>query len=183
MKLFLKKLWNIITSLLVVVVLFFTFSLIGPKLTGMEMYVVMSGSMEPTYKTGSVIYVRESETIEINDVVTFQLNENTVATHRIINETKDENGKLAYVTKGDANENEDANLLYPENIIGKAVFTIPYLGYVISYIQQPPGLYVAIALGVSVVLMMILSDLLFEEDDKVITEENSVHIKKGGREK
>ena len=70
------------------------------------------------------------------------------------------------MTKGDANNQKDAALLYPSQILGKAVFTIPYLGYVIAFIQQPPGLYIAISLAVAVVLMTMLTDLILDKSNK-----------------
>lgn len=181
MKNIIHKIWNFITSILVIVVFVFASSLVIPKFIGMDIYVVLSGSMEPTYKTGGIIYVQNVETtdLEIDDVITFQLNENVIATHRIVEIINDDSG-LAYRTKGDANDNVDANLVRENQVIGTPILTIPYMGYIISYIQNPPGTYMAIALGVSVVLMVILSDLLFEDED---TGANSVNIENERKEK
>ena len=47
-----------------------------------------------------------------------------------------------------------------KNLIGVPVFSIPYLGYLSNYIQNPPGMYVAIAAGAMLLLMMFLPELL-----------------------
>ena len=81
-----KKIWNGINGVLIVLVLLMAFALVGVRLFGLDIYVVLSGSMEPAYQTGSVIYVKEADTdgLEAGDVITFYLNEDTIATHRII---------------------------------------------------------------------------------------------------
>lgn len=167
MKQIVKKIWNITTTFLIIVVAIFSMTLVVPKVLGVNMYVILSGSMEPSYQTGGVVFVEDTDRndIKINDVVTYRVNGNTIVTHRVV-DIVDEEDEISYITKGDANSEADNNCVYPENIIGKVMFTIPYLGYAISYIQQPPGMYVAIALGISVMLMMMLSDLIFSDDKK-----------------
>ena len=77
------------------------------------------------------------------------LDENTVATHRVVGIVPDEEDPtvIRFRTKGDANEAEDARLVHYKNVIGTPVFSIPYLGYATNYIQHPPGMYVAISAG------------------------------------
>jgi len=78
-----------------------------------------------------------------------------VVTHRIADVVPDEDDPdtLWFITKGDANQSEDASPVHYRNVIGKAVFSIPYLGYLSHYIQNPPGLY--IALGVGAVMLIL----------------------------
>ena len=73
---------------------------------------------------------------------------------------------IRFRTKGDANEAEDGGLVHYKNVIGTPVFTIPYLGYVTSYIQHPPGTYIAIAGGAILLLLVFLPDLLFSDKQK-----------------
>ena len=72
---------------------------------------------------------------------------------------------LRFRTKGDANDSPDGGLVHYKNVIGVPVFTIPYLGYVANYIQQPPGMYVAISAGAILLLLVFLPDL-FSDDKK-----------------
>ena len=164
-----KKLWNAITTVLVILVVIGALLLVGVRLIGFNVFTVLSGSMEPTYHTGSVIYVKDVDyrELEPGDVITFMLSEDTVATHRIVEVIPDEEDPtvLRYRTKGDANEAEDGGLVHYKNVIGTPVFTIPYLGYVAAYIQQPPGMYVAISCGALLIMLTFLPDLFEKEEE------------------
>jgi signal peptidase len=65
-----------------------------------------------------------------------------------------------FYTKGDANETADAAPVHFNNLIGVPVFSIPLLGYVSYYIQQPPGTYVAIGLVALLLIAVFLPDFL-----------------------
>lgn len=146
-----KKIWNIITNIIVVLAVILAVALVGVRLVGLQVFTVLSGSMEPTYHVGSLIYVKDVDykELEAGDVITFMLDEDTVATHRITEVVPDEEepDTLRYRTKGDANDAEDGKLVHYKNVIGSPVFTIPYLGYFADYIQNPPGTYVAISVA------------------------------------
>ena len=164
-----KKIWNWLTTILVVLVVILAILLVGARLVGLQVFTVLSGSMEPTYHVGSLIYVKDVDPFELEsgDVITFMLDENTVATHRIVEVVPDEedDSVVRFRTKGDANENVDGSLVHYKNVIGSPVFTIPYLGYAVSYIQNPPGTYVAISAGAILLLLVFLPDL-FGDDKK-----------------
>ena len=164
-----KKIWKCITSVLVALVVIVALLLVGARLIGLQVFTVLSGSMEPTYHVGSLIYVKDVDPFELEsgDVITFMLDENTVATHRIVEVVPDEedDSVVRFRTKGDANESVDGSLVHYKNVIGSPVFTIPQLGYVVSYIQNPPGTYVAISAGAILLLLVFLPDL-FDGDKK-----------------
>ena len=160
-----KKVWNIITTVIVVLVVIFAVLLIGVRLFGVQVYSVISGSMEPEYPVGSLIYVKEVDPseIEVDDVITYVLPSETPSTHRVVR--IDEENQLFY-TKGDANETEDGVPVHFKNLIGTPVFKIPYLGYVAYYIQHPPGMYIAIAAGAILLILVFLPDLFKKEKKK-----------------
>ena len=164
-----KKIWKCITSVLVALVVIVALLLVGARLIGLQVFTVLSGSMEPAYHVGSLIYVKDVDPFELEsgDVITFMLDENTVATHRIVEVVPDEedDSVVRFRTKGDANENVDGSLVHYKNVIGSPVFTVPQLGYVVSYIQNPPGTYVAISAGAILLLLVFLPDL-FDGDKK-----------------
>lgn len=164
-----KKIWNIISNIIVALVVILAIALVGVRLVGLQVFTVLSGSMEPTYPVGSIIYVKDVDykELEAGDVITFMLDKDTVATHRITEVVPDEEepDTLRYRTAGDANEAEDGSLVHYKNVIGSPVFTIPYLGYFADYIQNPPGTYVAISVGAVLLLLVFLPDL-FSSDDK-----------------
>lgn len=161
----LKKIWNITTTTLVVIVVILALLLAGARVIGLQVFTVLSGSMEPAYHVGSLIYVKsvDYQDLESGDVITFMLDENTVATHRITGIVPDEEDPtvLRYRTKGDANDTEDGALVHYRNVIGTPVFTIPLLGYAANFIQNPPGTYLAIS-GCALLLMLVFLPDLFE---------------------
>ncbi len=164
-----KRIWNGVTTILVALVVVLAIALAGVRLVGIQVFTVLSGSMEPTYHTGSLIYVKKADYTElkVGDVITFLLDEDTIATHRIVEVVPDEDDptEIRFRTKGDANEAVDGGLVYYQNVIGKPFFTIPQLGYLAAYIQSPPGLYLAMAAGAILLLLVFLPELLFSEKE------------------
>lgn len=164
-----KKIWNGFTTILVVLVVILAILLVGVRLVGMQVFTVLSGSMEPVYHTGSLIYVKTVDPfeLEVGDDITFLLDEDTVATHRIIEVVPDENDSsvVRFRTQGVANDAPDGSLVHYKNVIGSPVFTIPKLGYVASYIQNPPGTYVAISVGAILLALVFIPDLFAADDE------------------
>jgi signal peptidase len=166
-----KKVWGVFSTVLVAAAVILALLLAGARLLGMQVFTVLSGSMEPAYHVGSLIYVKsvEPSEVQLGDPITFVLNEQlTVATHRVVGIEVDEEGVIRFQTKGDANNSVDGGLVHQENLLGEPVFTIPYLGYVAEFIQNPPGTYITIAAGAVLILLLFLPELIeaFTEDDK-----------------
>ncbi|MGN1334481.1 MAG: signal peptidase I [Anaerovoracaceae bacterium] len=163
----LKKAWSIFTTAIVAIVVLLAVLLAGVRLAGFDVYTVLSGSMEPAYHVGSLIYVKDAaaEEIQVGDPITFVLNEDlVVATHRVV-EIDAEN--QYFYTKGDANDYVDGSPVHFNNLIGKPVFSIPYLGYFADYVQNPPGMYVAISVGAVLLLLIFLPEIMAAvADDK-----------------
>lgn len=112
---------------------------------------------------GSVIYVKEVEpdTLKVGDAISFMISENTVATHRIIEVIPDKNDAnvIRFRTKGDNNDIADTNPVHCNNVLGKVVGTIPLLGYLSDYVQNPPGTYIALGAAMILVLAVFLPDI------------------------
>ncbi|MBQ0101713.1 MAG: signal peptidase I [Firmicutes bacterium] len=157
-----EKILNIFTSVLVGLVVLAALFLMGARIVGLQVYTVISGSMEPTYYPGDLIYVKraQAEEIKVGDPVTFVLNEDLiVATHRV---TKIDYENQRFYTKGDNNMIEDIDPVHFKNLIGKPIFRIPYLGYTSKWVQSPPGLYIAIAAGIALLGLVFIPDLFRE---------------------
>lgn len=155
-----KKIWNIVTTALVVLVVLCAILLMGSRVLGFRVFNVISGSMSPKYNVGDLIYVKEVDPsrIEVGDPITFIQDESlVVATHRVV-EIDTEN--QVFYTKGDANDVVDASPVHFKNVIGVPKFSVPLLGYVSDYIQSPPGTYVAIGAGVGLLVLLFLPDYL-----------------------
>lgn len=156
----LKKVWNTASTVLVVVIVLCAVFLMGSRLLGFRVYTVLSGSMRPTYSEGDLLYVKQVDPTQINvgDPITFIVNENlVVATHRVVR-IDAENQR--FYTKGDANEIEDGDPVHFNNVIGVPKFSIPLLGYVSNYIQNPPGMYITIAAFAVLIVLVFLPDMI-----------------------
>lgn len=182
-----RKTWNIISTVLVSLVVLLALLLVGARVFGLQVFTVLSGSMEPTYHTGSLIYVKKVDpyTIQSGQVITFLLDEDTIATHRVVAVVPDEEDAsvIRFRTKGDANESEDGGLVHYKNVIGTPVFTIPKLGYVASYIQHPPGMYVAIAAGAVLLMLTFLPDIFAPEEKSETESEEKPKRRRAAEEK
>lgn len=148
--------------MLLSVVILLAAALVGVRLFGVEIYTVLSGSMEPVYKTGSVIYVigADRDTLQVGDVITYRMSGDVIATHRIVEVTEQE-GEYWYRTKGDANEIVDGKPVSESQIVGTPVFTVPYLGYLVEYMQSISGRYVMLAIAIFLLIFNILPDVIF----------------------
>lgn len=101
-----------------------------PNVLGFQLFVVESGSMEPTLKVGAVIVSRKPKDpendLKVNDIVTFKTLSKAIVTHRIIEVVINDDGGKTYRTKGDNLQNSpDQELLSPDRVIGVFVARIP----------------------------------------------------------
>lgn len=193
----LKAIWNFITTVLVIIVVILAIALVGVRLIGLTPYTVLSGSMEPAYHVGSLIYDKVIDPADITPgtVITFVLNEDGLyATHRVVEvdvqetvekyivdedgeNVLDEDGQpqvvrvlrdetcYYFTTKGDANASVDGGQVYYKNVIGTPVFSIPYLGYLSSFLQTKRGMTVGICAGAAILLITFIPDVLRSMDD------------------
>ena len=181
-----KKIFDVVTTVLVTLVVVLALLLVGARVVGLRVFTVLSGSMEPTYSPGDLIYVRSIDTenvareVEPGMPLTFVLNEDlVVATHRVVEIDLE---KQHIYTKGDANDTTDAVPVRFENVIGTPVFSIPWLGYVSSYIQSPPGSYIAIAGGAILLILVFLPDLFSKKQTEVTQNNENDTTKERGNE-
>ena len=108
------------------------------KFAGYQAMPVLSGSMEPTMKTGSIAFVRPVAATDVKkgDVVTFQqpdAPEGTFITHRVERLHLTDEGVI-YTTKGDANNFADPWRLKAVGSVGLLEFDVPYVGYAVVYL-------------------------------------------------
>jgi signal peptidase len=156
----LKRIWNVVSTALVVLIVLCAVFLMGSRIMGYRVYTVISGSMEPQYSVGDLVYVKQVDpaTIRVGDDITFVLNEElVVATHRVVR--IDSEHKHIY-TKGLANDTEDTEPVHYKNVLGVVDFAIPVLGYVSNFIQNPPGMYITLGVGAALIILVFLPDFL-----------------------
>ncbi len=153
-----KKISGIVSTVILVIALLFVALFFGGRLFGYRPYVVLSGSMEPTYPTGSLLIVQDAVASDVaaGDPITFRLDDSTVATHRVVRiDTEEEQ----FVTKGDNNDFEDTPISF-DKLVGKPVYSVAGLGYAIGWVTQPTGKYIALAVLALCSLLLLLPELL-----------------------
>ena len=175
-----KKIWKICSSIvsttMMIVLVVMVFLVISskasggePQLFGYQFKTVLSGSMEPTFKTGSVIaveMVEDPSTMKKGDIVTFMEDSNKIVTHRI-DEVVQSGGQEFYRTKGDNNKDADSDLVIPSNVVAQYTgVTIPYLGYFLDFAKSPKG--TALLLIVPGVLLLLYSIVVIMQAVKEI---------------
>lgn len=124
-----------------------------PAVFGVTPMVVLSGSMsgdaEDHIEAGDLIFVTETEAseLEVGDVIAF-MEGKVVVTHRIIEIQTDDDNKLQFITKGDANNATDQRPVSEDNLVGIYMSRIPKLGDFALFLQTPLGMVIFIGIPV-----------------------------------
>lgn len=144
-----------------------------PAIFGYKPFIVMSGSMEAELYKGDLVVVKDvdKKTIKKSDIIAFRDKKNHVVTHRIV-EVINDNGKKAFITKGDNNDTTDVGAVYLNNIEGKYVFKIAKVGNVLLVLQKPMTLFImlTVILIIGIVWIMIGNNKLSKEERKELEE-------------
>ena len=120
-----------------------------PSVLGITPLVVLSGSMSgdaPDHiEAGDLIFVDKAvpSELKVGNVITF-MQGSTVVTHRIIEISTGEDGKLQFLTKGDANNTEDTEPVSEDDLVGIYIGRIPMVGDLTIFMQTPLGMIVFI---------------------------------------
>ena len=142
------------SALLVLAILTALFVLFLPYF-GWRMDIILSDSMSPALRIGSLALTRPVRVgeIKVGDIITYGSPINgELVTHRVMEIKRSE--RLLIRTKGDANEDRDPYLVPPQNIVGRVCFRVPVAGYVAYFLKTPLGFTLALLLpGLALVAM------------------------------
>ncbi|MBT2637782.1 signal peptidase I [Bacillus sp. ISL-39] len=160
MKIAVKIISSLISFVLVLLLIISLYIMVSSRITGSQpsvmgnqLMLVLSGSMEPNIKTGSVVGVKplddkEKLTLKKGDIITFYspIKANTIVTHRI-KEIKGQGNQIEYITQGDNNKTEDPIAVPAQSLIGKyANIHVPYAGYILGFLQSKKGIALSLIL-------------------------------------
>ncbi|MBQ2971355.1 MAG: signal peptidase I [Ruminococcus sp.] len=153
----LKKVFNILGTILLViliavVIVMFNARLSGeaPSVFGYQIFRVSSGSMEPELMIGDVILVREADVEDIHkgDIVTYKGEVDDFAdkfiTHKMIEEPQLVDGKYVFESQGIVEGALPDPLWYEDQLMGEFVCKVPFIDSVYTFFLQPYGLIVFI---------------------------------------
>lgn len=136
-----------------------------------QVKVVLSGSMEPSIRTGSIVVIKPAKQYAIGDIVVFgqDTRQDIPTTHRIVAD-RAVDGVLLFTTKGDANKLPDTTEIRLSDIHGRVALVLPYLGYLLELLRRP--------LGMIVVIIIPALLLIYSEVAKIINEVKKLKVKK-----
>lgn len=126
-----------------------------PNFMGYKPFIVLSGSMEPTIMTGDLAIskeVKDKTTLKVGDVISFQIKDKIVVTHRIVEVTR-QDGELAFKTRGDNNYEDDQNLVKASAVEGIYVKRIAGAGNIAMFIQKPIGFVIVATIPVIIIVI------------------------------
>lgn len=115
--------------------------------------VVLSGSMEPAFQRGDILFLNNGDSpIRVGEIVVFKIKDRDIPiVHRVTKVHEKPNGKVEVLTKGDNNRVDDRGLYAPgqlwltrEDIMGRAVATLRYVGMVTIILNDFPALKYAL---------------------------------------
>lgn len=173
-----KNLMNLLKNFLFFIIIVFLIAFIAIILlmkfntnSNLNFFTVLSGSMEPQIPSGSLILTRVENEYNINDVITFVPTPETQVpiTHRIINIER-KNDEVIYYSKGDANNAPDNIPVTKNQILGKIIFTIPFLGKLFAYAKTQTGFILLVILPAS---LIIISEIVSMKKEITILKKNN----------
>lgn len=141
-------LYKIYIFIIVTVFIINLLSIFNFSFFGFRIFRVGSGSMEPNLKVNDIVIIRKVDDYKVNDIVTYNNNNEEYITHRIIRVNDDE-----VVTKGDSNNKED-NPIKRKNIIGKLVFKITGLGFITYLFSKPISWVLLFIIGLTITIFI-----------------------------
>ena len=133
-------------------------------LLGIKPYVVTSGSMYPAVQAGSLTLVNTRASFDSlcpGDVIAFRSSLGGMVIHRAVRFEG-----AGAVTKGDANSMEDGERVKEESFAGRAVLTIPYLGYVFAFAGTACGKFILTGIIVFAAGWILLGDRIKSGNEK-----------------
>ncbi len=138
-----------------------------PSVLGFSVLRIRTGSMEPEYKTGSVIITKNVDynTLKVGDVISFYSTSKDISklvnTHRINDITYLSTGEKQFITKGDANNTVDSEPVFYKKVIGKVVLNLGVIsGSVIGVLQNPTVILIFIVLPLLIITFLEAQNLV-----------------------
>ena len=123
-----------------------------------DAYIIVSPSMVPNINVQDAIIIGRTDPNDLKqgDIISYLATDSyysgKVITHRIIG-IEDVNGELLFRTKGDNNNVADGVLVNEDNVYGKVLFRIPFLGYVRQFLSTYFGWILCIVLPILYLIM------------------------------
>jgi len=139
--------------------------------TQIPLAAVTSGSMTPTIKQGDLLVVEGVNTsnLQVGNIIVYKTTDpylgGELIVHRIVKIDIYDGRVIGYVTKGDNNPVPDNEAGFepptgipPQDVVGKVIFVIPLLGFIVLFLKQPAGFVLMVLLLGAVVFWSVIGD-------------------------
>ena len=136
-----------------------------------RMFTVASGSMQPKYKIGDVLFSKDvsADKVKVGDAITYLGKTgdvaNKVITHEVVKIEKDENNKYIFHTKGLTNLVEDP-IVYEDQLYGVVIHKAILLSFVYKVISSPIGFYAFIIIPIMYIIGSEIIESALERKEK-----------------
>ena len=133
-----------------------------PSVGGIFPMIILTDSMTPEFESGDLIICKnaDAQDIKVGDIICFYDpagNGTTTVTHRVTKITKDSNKNLAWETKGDANNTEDAQVVPAKNLVGRYETHLSGIGNIAMFMQTTQGLIICV---VCPIILLVAYDII-----------------------
>lgn len=169
---FLTSFFKLLFNIVIIFVCFITFLLLYYIINAqihsedenykpfMSIYTIVSPSMTPVINVYDVVLnirVNNPADIKVGDIITYKSlaanSEGMTITHRVIKISKLPDGTYEYMTQGDNNSEPDSLYVKYDNVIGKEILIIPYLGKIQFIIANQKGWLFLLLIPVSIYMI------------------------------
>lgn len=148
---------------------------LAPDFLGYKPFIVLSGSMEPTIKTGDIVIIKKCNPDELkkDDIIAFRSGK-SVITHRITG-ISEEDGEKVLITKGDNNNTEDRLAVKLQNVEGIYKFRIAKLGNFAVFLQTTTGAVIFISIPF---ILLIITDIIQRKKDSKLQKKKQLELER-----
>lgn len=188
MKKILKKIWSIVSKVLIGLLIILMISVLvmkikgnNPSILGFNLYYIATPSMEPSLEVGDIIMskkVKNYSDLEINDIITYKGEvgsyKGKLITHQII-DIKEENGAYTFITKGTKEGAKVDPEVSQDQVLSVMLFEIPLLGKIVTLMNNKIVFFIFIIVPLAVMLVLEVINLTkaFKKEEDIIDEEQN----------
>ena len=140
-----------------------------------------------TLHVGDLIIVQGVDPKEIKaasepdgDIIVFHqpLGGNELIVHRAIEKETRADGEIYFMTKGDGNSRADSVPVQGDQVVGKVILRIPWIGHVALFLHNSSGIFIIIILIVILVIVEFVFPIFSSEKAEVDGGEKSEKVTK-----
>lgn len=131
-----------------------------PSLFGYQISVEMTGQMGEIVPNGSVVLVEEKPNPSVGDIILYQTSEDENPVSGRIKEILSFDNEPEYAVSFDAETGMVVNI-YRSSVYGQVMYTIPYLGHVVNYLNSFNGILFAVLVpGIFLIVLLVIRMIL-----------------------